>query len=177
LFFNKKKANERAFDDLIARWAGFVRQTLRQLDSRMPNADLEELEQDVRLKLWQALQADQNFDKPASYIRRLVMNVAIDAARRRSARGSEIPHTSLSEPGAIDLLGADQGAHDQMENRAHLAQIAASLMQSQPESAKALSLHLQGFTTDEIALLLAWTEAKARNVIYRLIERQRASDH
>jgi len=173
LFFTKRRQQENAFKDVVERWAGFVRATLRQIDPRMGNADLEELEQDVRMKLWQVLVADGQFDKPAAFIRKLVLNVSIDAARKRTVRGGDLPHTSLSEPGSFELIGADLMANDTMEYRVELAQLAAALMLSNPETAQALSLYLQGFSTDEIGKLLGWTEAKARNAVYRLIERQR----
>lgn len=173
MFFTKRRSQENAFKEVIERWAGFVRGTLRQIDPRMGNADLEELEQDVRMKLWHVLIADGQFDKPAAFIRKLVLNVSIDAARKRIVRGSESPHSSLSEPDSAELLGADPLAHEAMEYRVELAQVADALMQSNPETAQALSLYLQGFSTDEIGKLLGWTEAKARNAVYRLIEKQR----
>lgn len=173
MFFTKRRSQENAFKDVIERWAGFVRATLRQIDPRMGSADLEELEQDVRMKLWQVLVTEGQFDKPAAFIRKLVLNVSIDAARKRIVRGGDLVHTSLSEPGSFDLVGADLMANDSMEYRVELAQVAEALMLSNPETAQALSLYLQGFSTDEIGKLLGWTEAKARNTVYRLIERQR----
>ena len=173
LFFTKRRLQENAFKDVIERWAVFVRATLRQIDPRMGSADLEELEQDVRMKLWQVLVTDGQFDKPAAFIRKLVLNVSIDAARKRIVRGGDLPHTSLSEPGSNELVGADILANETMEYRVELAQLADALMASNPDTAQALSLYLQGFSTDEIAKLLGWTEAKARNAVYRLIERQR----
>jgi RNA polymerase sigma factor (sigma-70 family) len=171
--FSKRRQQERAFKDVIDNWSNFVRATLRQIDPRISHVDLEELEQDVRLKLWNVLISEGQFDKPAAFIRKLVLNVSIDAARKRIVRGGDAPHSSLSEPDSHELLGADPMAHEAMEYRVELAQVAAALMQSQPETAQAMSLYLQGFSTDEIGKLLGWTEAKARNSVYRLIERQR----
>ena len=37
----------------------------------------------------------------------------------------------------------------------------------EPDKRRAIGLHLQGFTTDEIAELLGWSEPKARNTVYR----------
>jgi DNA-directed RNA polymerase specialized sigma24 family protein len=38
-----------------------------------------------------------------------------------------------------------------------------------PDRSGVLRLHVQGFTTQEIADLHAWTEPKARNVVYRTL--------
>ena len=36
-----------------------------------------------------------------------------------------------------------------------------------PDRSTAVRLHLQGFTLEEMARLLAWTEPRARNLLYR----------
>jgi DNA-directed RNA polymerase specialized sigma24 family protein len=48
------------------------------------------------------------------------------------------------------------------------------LQQVDAERAEVLGLYLQGFTTAEIGSLLGWTEAKARNIVYRSLEALRA---
>jgi RNA polymerase sigma factor (sigma-70 family) len=167
-FFRRRHPAEAEFRALIDRYAGLMRKTLRQIDQRMPEADLEELEQDVRLKIWQALSVEGNFDKPAAFIRKVIVNVSIDAARKRIVRGSEFEHVEISEL----ELGQDPGTHA-MEIRAELAGLCKKLQAENPEAAQALGLYLQGFTTEEIGALLGWTEAKARNIVYRFLEQVR----
>jgi RNA polymerase sigma factor (sigma-70 family) len=169
VFFRRKNTEELAFQALIARWAGFVRATLRQMDGRMPEADLEELEQDVRLKLWQSLKLEKNFDKPASFIRKVVLSVSIDAARRRQSRGSEHTHLDVGEVEIADELSAEV-----LEYKSELAVLLKRLQAQSPQHYQALGLYLQGFTTEEVGNLLGWTEAKARNTIYRFLEEIRA---
>ncbi len=146
----------------------------------MPEADLEELEQDVRLKLWQSLSArpedqadgvERFFDKPASFIRKVVLSVSIDAARRRQVRGSEHAHISIGDIEIADNLSAEV-----LELKGELAGLLKQLKAQAPESASALGLYLQGFTTDEVGNLLGWTEAKARNTIYRFLEQIRSNN-
>jgi RNA polymerase sigma-70 factor (ECF subfamily) len=164
MFFRKKVPFEAEFQALLARWGRFVRQTLRNLDSQLSEADLEEVEQEIRLRLWQTLSRERNWDKPASFIRSVVVSVAIDAARKRQVRGADREHVGME---AWDAQHHGPVGH---EERAQLNALMKSLLAQDPETAQALGLYLQGFTTIEIGEALRWTEAKARNVVYRSLE-------
>ncbi|MEZ5468946.1 MAG: sigma factor [Lysobacterales bacterium] len=173
MFLRRRVPQEAEFKRLIERWSGFVRKTLVSLDHRRNEADLEEIEQEIRLRLWQTLSRERNWDKPASFIRSVVLSVAIDAARRRQVRGGSAEHVGLEhvEPWStgesIDASGA-------LEDRTQLLAVLEELQQVDAERAEALGLHLQGFTTAEIGSLMGWTEAKARNIVYRSLEALRA---
>lgn len=169
MFFRRRVPYEAEFQRLIVRWSGYVRQTLRSLDIRRSEADLEEIEQEIRLRLWQVLSRERNWDKPASFIRSVVLSVAIDAARRRQARGGDSEHLGL------DVLDPATGAQElAVEERAELLSVLEGLQRVDPEKAQAVGLYLQGFTTQEIGTLLGWTEAKARNIVYRSLDAVRA---
>jgi len=169
VFLRRRIPQEAEFQNLIKRWSAYVRQTLISIDGRRNEADLEEIEQEIRLRLWQTLSRERTWDKPASFIRSVVLSVAIDAARRRQARGGSAEHVGLdhldpwSTGAAIDTGGA-------IEDRTQLLAVLEALQRSDPEKAEALGLHLQGFTTLEIGNLLGWTEAKARNIVYRSLD-------
>lgn len=172
VFFRRRLPHEDDFRRLIERWSGYVRQTLLTLDNRRNESDLEELEQEIRLRLWQTLSRERVWDKPASFIRSVVLSVAIDAARRRQVRGGDAEHVGLeyAEPWST---GSMDGA-DSVENRAQLVALLETLGRQDAEKAQAVGLYLQGFTTAEIGDLLGWTEAKARNTVYRTLDALRA---
>ena len=93
--------------------------------------------------------------------------------RRRQVRGGDSEHVGLEhlEPwstGEAADLGSD------MEQRAQLLAVLEQLQRVDPEKAEAVGLYLQGFTTQEIGDLLGWTEAKARNTVYRSLDALRA---
>ncbi len=146
-----------------------MRKTLVSVDPRRNEADLQELEQEIRLKLWQTLSRERTWDKPASFIRSVVTSVAIDAARRRQVRGGDSEHVGLEylEP-TVAGDGGQQG--DELEGRAELLSALELLNRTDVDKAQAVGLHLQGFTTEEIGSLLGWTEAKARNTVYRSLD-------
>ena len=154
---------------MIERWSAYVRKTLVAVDPRRNEADLQEIEQEIRLRLWTTLSRERVWDKPASFIRSVVMSVAIDAARRRQVRGGDAEHVGLEhlESGASRT---GSGHTDELEDRAELMSALTQLSLTDVDKAQAVGLHLQGFTTEEIGSLLGWTEAKARNTVYRSLE-------
>jgi RNA polymerase sigma-70 factor (ECF subfamily) len=171
MFSFRRIPDEAKFRRLVDRWAVYVRQVLVSIDARRSPEDLEELEQEVRLKLWQVLCRERVWDKPASFIRSVVISVAVDAARKRQVRGGGAEHIGLDQidSGLLDAV-ADCGP----EQRAELGVLLERLGREDPDKAQALGLYLQGFTTAEIGTLLGWTEARARNTVYRTLEALRA---
>ena len=169
MFFRRKVPHEAEFTRLIERWSGYVRKTLYALDPRRSEADLQEIEQEIRLRLWQVLSRERTWDKPASFIRSVVLSVAIDAARRRQVRGGASEHIGLEylEPWSGGEIVDPTSA---IEDRTQLLAVLETLQRDDPEKAEALGLYLQGFTTLEIGNLLGWTEAKARNIVYRSLD-------
>lgn len=167
--FKRRHPAEAEFRQLIERYAGLMRATLRQIDHRMIEADLQELEQDIRLKLWQTLVTEGNFDKPAGFIRKVIVSVSIDAARKRLVRGGDAEHVEI---GAMDI--ADAQRDQAMEMRGELQALATRLIREAPEAAQVLSLYLQGFSTAETGALMGWSESKARNILYRYLDDIRA---
>src|SRR5204863_7716087 len=107
-----------------------------------------------------------------SNIASVAVKEAIDAVRRVVARREDQLRTETSEDeGTTDVLNlpADP-AHgpDAITARRELMDRIAAAVRSLPENRRrAVELHLQGLSLAEIGELLGWTEAKARNLVYR----------
>lgn len=132
--------------------------------------DRDEVAQEVRLRLWRALRSERVVERPASYLYRVAATAAIDAVRRVKARREEQMGTATSAGAPGRLLGVED-ARPGPERLALSAEAAARLARALDGLAEdrrtAVKLHLQGFTTNEIADLLGWTEARARNLVSR----------
>jgi RNA polymerase sigma-70 factor (ECF subfamily) len=161
------EALDRELRWLIARYGAFVRVQLRRLRPRAGEAELDDLEQEVRLRLWEALRREKVLQQPASYLQRVVLAVTVDAVRRGKARGSEFEHVEL---GALDEAAATAPLPIDAAARRQLLEQALKLLGPDDPRAQCVGLYAQGFTTEEIGRLLDWTEAKARNVLYRALE-------
>jgi RNA polymerase sigma factor (sigma-70 family) len=153
---------------MLATYSGLVRATIARLKPRSARIELDDLQQEVHIRLWQALSRERELRKPASYIKRIVLTATIDAIRRAEARGDSQTDTPLDDISSFIALEADAGPIEGVASRQLLEHVQAALGDD-PDRARVVSLYVQGCTTEEIGALLGWTEAKARNVVYRAL--------
>jgi RNA polymerase sigma-70 factor (ECF subfamily) len=152
-----------ALDALIARCADKVRIVGRAhgLDA----AAVDEVFQEVRIRVWNAVGSSEKIaELPASYVYRTAESAAVDFVRRGQARRADVTepierpstgdHTGLHSP---EPLG-DRELGDLIELA--LADLAVSRR-------GVVRMYLEGYSAGEIGELLGWTEAKARNLVYR----------
>jgi RNA polymerase sigma factor (sigma-70 family) len=164
-----------ALREVMARYDGMMRGIGHR--HGFPAAELDELRQDVRIRLWRALSDGEKIaSAPASYVYRTTMSAAVDRIRRARVRREEtldsaeavvnpLPPLSGRRPGpAEDLDGAEL-----MEV---LAQAIAALSDSRRPVVR---MHLAGYGREEISELLGWSEAKTRNLLYRGLAELRES--
>lgn len=158
---------ETALKALIERFGARVRAQIRQHRLDQHGIDIEDVEQEVRIRLWNALQRDPKAQLPASYIQRTVMSVLVDAVRRAEARPAEpLPETEeqLGEALATDVTRDPQ-------RLALDGQVTDSLLrclgQIPERRRRPLELYLQGFTVPEVAEICELTFDAARKLVYR----------
>ena len=155
-----------ALQALLARYARRVRLQIESHQLARHGIDADDVEQEVRIRLWRALERDPNAVLPASYIQRVVLSVLVDAVRRAEVRPTEpLPEveTADHDPAFATAVRPDRRAVDAQAVAAVGAAIAAlPLRRRQP-----LQLYLQGFTLPELAPLCGLTADAARKLVYR----------
>ncbi len=128
--------------------------------------DVDEAIQDVRIRLWNALSSEREVEHLASYLRRTVVSVVIDALRRRQARREE-----TLDAVDVAVVAGPIHAPERSADRAQRLRLASAAIAGLPERRRVpAQLLLQGFTTLEIGVMLGTTEATARNLAYRGVE-------
>jgi RNA polymerase sigma-70 factor (ECF subfamily) len=131
--------------------------------------DPADVEQEVRIRLWRALERDRSGAFHASYIQRVVASTVIDALRRAEVRAAEPLPDEDDEPGSIGdtPIGPERRAGDS-EQMQGLARCLAEI----PERRRLpITLHLQGFALQEIADLAGIPSAEAaRKLVSRGLE-------
>ena len=142
-----------------------VRQVARRY--RLDESAIDEVMQEVRIRLWRARgTSEQIGDTNTSYVYRTASTAALDVLRRRRARQAD-RHEEIDEGGVAVLAAADPGPHERLEE-SELAERVHRAIDTIPQSRRpAVRMHLAGYPRDEIASLMGWSEAKARNLIYR----------
>ena len=154
-----------ALDSLLARFGELLRRAGRRRG--LAEQDLDELLQDVRIRLWRALQTGEKISTvTASYAYRTAQTAAVDLIRRRRGkRETPLPvptEVSTKVLPAVAASQLDQMARDEVTQR--LDDALRGL--AQPRGT-VVRMYLAGYPREEIAQLLGWSEAKTRNLLYR----------
>lgn len=152
-------------EQLLRRFGQRVRAQIESNRLIQHGIDPDDVEQEVRIRLWRALERDPNADFPASYVQKVVVTVMVDALRRVQAR----PADALPEPedGGEELH--DEGVRpDRAATEAQqMACLRACLSDLSPRRRRPLQLYLQGYQLQEIADLNGLTLDAARKLVYR----------
>lgn len=134
----------------------------------LAGADVGEVGQDVRIRLWRA-RSGQLEALSAAYIHRTAVSAALDIIRR--GRGHrEVPLSSRAE--AVPSIPSP---HDGVAAGELAGQVAAAVAGLVPSRRPVVRMYLQGYEREEIARLLGWSEAKTRNLLYRGLADLRAT--
>jgi RNA polymerase sigma-70 factor (ECF subfamily) len=130
----------------------------------------DEIEQEARIRLWRALTREIAIADVRPYLHRIVATAAIDAMRQVRSR-REIALESPTDSGPWPYGHEPEARGTSPEGLAYgreLGRVAQrALARLSSNRRRAVRLHLQGFTLEEIADLLKWSEPKARNLVYR----------
>lgn len=152
-----------AIESTIARFAGVVRVVAARY--QLAPADRDDLVQEVRVRLWRALEVERIATLPASYLYRTATSAALDLIRRRRTMREDSLDEMDPSSGQLAATAADP------EQRAQLSDLALRIehaIETIPESRRpVVRMYLAGYGSAEIGELMGWTEAKARNLLYR----------
>jgi RNA polymerase sigma factor (sigma-70 family) len=152
-------------EQLLRRFAARVRAQIESNRLIQHGIDPDDVEQEVRIRLWKALERDPNADFPASYIQKVVVTVMVDALRRAQARPAE----ALPEPedGEFELPDAGIRPDRAATEAQQMAQLGECLAALSPRRRRPLQLYLQGYALQELADLSGLTLDAARKLVYR----------
>ncbi|MCB1036632.1 MAG: RNA polymerase sigma factor [Acidobacteria bacterium] len=156
----------KALETLLEEFGHILRRAIRGVVSGYPGVDAEEVEQEARIRVWQALARKGELEQPEAYLYRVAVTATFDALRRLKARREE-GLAAAEGPKALPFPTERRNPERAAMDRQRLQQVRLALEGLAANRRSAVRLHLQGFTTEEIGRLKGWTEAKARNLVYR----------
>ncbi|WP_395682235.1 RNA polymerase sigma factor [Dokdonella sp.] len=136
-------------EELFVAYGARVKRLLQTYGLDKHGIDPADVEQEVRIRLWHALERDRSGAFHASYVQRVVSSTVIDALRRAQVRATEPLPDDDDEP--TDLgegpVGPERSAGD-VEKMQGLERCLAEI----PERRRLpIALNLQGFSLQEIA--------------------------
>ena len=155
---------ERELTALLTEFSLFIKAHIRKFRVANFGVDIEDVAQDVKIKLWKILRDEKKISNYPSYIKKVVDSSVIDHLRKykreeniylheKAKTIQESAHFYLTEPGTglgdpRDVLGP---ALDRLiESRRAVVQ-----------------LYMMNFSIEEISEHFCWSQHKTRNLLYR----------
>lgn len=143
-----------------------VHSIIRQKFPDLTGGDCEDIDQEVKLKIWKTINNGKKIGNLRSYLWKVVYTTALDIMETRlrtlSLDVEEKPGDSISprsgKPGRMEF------GIQKEECRMILDQIIEALP---PKRRTVLKLHLAGMDLEETADFLNWTHHKVRHLFYR----------
>lgn len=153
----------RALEYVVGRFDAFIRRSARQRG--LQGADVDEVVQELRLRMWKSLGTAEMIRRAKpSYIYRAAISASIDIIRRRRAR--KVDAASLDE-GAETLADPHRAADARLEGEEVSMAVHRAVALLAESRRAVVRMYLSGYSREEIADLLGWSEAKTRNLLYR----------
>ena len=160
-------------EELFRTYGARVKGLLKTYGLDRHGVDPADVEQEVRIRLWHAIERDRSGAFHASYVQRVVASTVIDALRRAQVRATEpLPD---EDDDAVEIgegsIGPERSAGD-VERMQGIERCMAEI----PERRRLpIALHLQGFSLQEIADLAMIPSAEAaRKLVSRGLEELKA---
>jgi RNA polymerase sigma factor (sigma-70 family) len=157
-----------ALDAIVARFGRMLRYVARQRG--VQEEDLAEVLQNLRLRLWRAHPDGKSLGAlGASYVYQTGISASLDVIRQRRAFRDNNRISLTAVP--YDPPAPDSGGPAAALERSEDARALAEAVRALPEARRVpVRMHLSGYSRDEIAGHLGWSEAKTRNLLYRGLE-------
>lgn len=160
------------FNAILDEYGQFLHNTVLRLCPRDTGIQISDIEQEARIRLWRALESEREIKDLTSYIYRIASTTVIDAIRKVRARREEsLFYASDSEDEDEQLrpfVDTETATPDrELERKQTLHKVASAIARLPDNRRQVVTLYLKGMFSQEMADLLGWTEAKARNLLYR----------
>jgi RNA polymerase sigma-70 factor (ECF subfamily) len=158
-----KNGNRENFCEIIERFTLFIQAHIQKFNPQKNGIDPYDIAQEVKIKIWKILNDEKKIQNYSSYIKKVVNSTVIDQIRRARRQEGIInleKQKKISEQKSFYSMNIS-GAKDL---KYIVGEAVDSLMESRR---KAVRLFLLNMTIEEIALILNWSKAKTRNLIYR----------
>jgi len=160
--------------EIVNQFSSLIRIVIQKNIFPSDGIDLEDIEQEVKLKIWKLLKKGKKVEKLPSYIKKIAFTAAIDELRKMRKQTNSFEARALKQinPSSMNEI-ADQ-THIKPEDffeKKELKQSVLDAIETLSENRKqVIRLYLYGVTIDEIGELFSWDKTKVRHLLYRGID-------
>ena len=134
---------------VLGRFGRMVKLSLRAHNLRRHGIDDEDVEQEVRIRLWTALVREPDKEMPAAYVQKVVFSAVVDAVRREGVRRRDIDADADGCAGEFPDPCRQPDAY--LAQRQWADHLHRSIAQLAPRRRRPVQLFLLGYSFQETA--------------------------
>ncbi len=149
---------------LLEEFSLFIKAHIRKFRVAHFGVDVEDIAQDVKIKLWKILRDEKKISNYPSYIKKVVDSSVIDHLRKCKREENIVQHEKAKTIAEGSYLYSLETGADPGDMRAALAQALDRLIESRRA---VVQLYMMNFNIEEISEHFRWSQHKTRNLLYR----------
>jgi RNA polymerase sigma factor (sigma-70 family) len=161
---NWDETKDKELAAIIERFSGYIRAGIQRYNPRKFGIEIDDVLQDVKIKIWKILRHEKKIANYSSYIKKIVDTSVIDQFRRLKReegvylfeRNRRIAESEQGAPGA--------SLYAEMDLKDLVGKAVDGLIDSRRRVVK---LYLLNMSIEEISLYFNWSKDKTRNLLYR----------
>jgi RNA polymerase sigma-70 factor (ECF subfamily) len=159
---------------IIDKFSSLIRYVIAANLHKTDDVNLEDVEQEVKIKIWKFLKKGKKVDNLPSYIKRVAYTATIDELRKMRKQNPTSETAGLKNIYSMsrikDLGNPDNSPEiplEEWEIRESLKEWINSLGENRKQ---VLRLYLVGMSVEEICEFFDWDKTKVRHLLYRGID-------
>jgi RNA polymerase sigma factor (sigma-70 family) len=169
---------ERQTLEVIDRFAVVIRKVVQGHLHPSDILDPQDIEQEIRIKIWTFLKKGKRVDNLSSYIKRVAYSTTIDELRKMKRMKPPLALTAFDAEGQL-LESRIEGRGDEdpgtlCETRAMRRVLLRAVDTLSENRRRILKLYLGGMSVEEISDHVHWDRSKVRHLLYRGIDEIRS---
>jgi RNA polymerase sigma factor (sigma-70 family) len=154
----------RELKQILARFSGFIRAIILGFHPDRYGVDVEDVLQDVEIKLWKLLHNEKKIDNYSSYIKKIVETSVIDQFRKFKREEGIYLHEIGRQVRESAMGGPYEAPYIELDLKDLVGKAVGGLIESRR---KVVQLYLLNMSIEEISLYFHWSRDKTRNLLYR----------
>lgn len=151
------------YQELLDRFTNFINAHIQKFNPLQYGLDPDDLAQDIRCRIWKVLLDEKNISNYPAYIKKVVDTSVIDQFRK--LRREQLAHNIEKQKcvAEIELFYSQRSS-----SRNTMEELVGEAIELLADSRRqVVKLYLLSFNVREIAIVLNWSPAKTRNLLYR----------
>jgi len=173
------KMREKRFDskEFIDRFSHRIRNILYQKLPGLNEIQKEDIEQEVKLKIWKMLCKGRKIKNLKSYLWRVVYTTALDMIEEKTQKVGSVFERVDYENQDFEIPGNDPPLDELIEKRKMSERLMHEINSLGFEQRIVIKLYLTGRNIREISEFLDWSNSKVNHIFYRGLNKLKAKNN